>query len=659
MDILSILISGFTEMLSPGNILVMIAGLVFGIIGGMLPGIATVTAIALFVPFTFVMSPTTALCALGACYTGATYGGANASILINTPRQPASFVTTLDGYPMTLKGKAEEALYYALLASSAGGLFGALMLLFFYQPLSSLGLKFGSESFFWMGILGLTTLSAMFPNNIPRSLLAGLIGLGLSTVGLDPRGALPRFTFGYFPLVQGLDMVVLMIAFFSISQMLTILEDPADYIARYERNTHAFTTALSVIMIRRLKRLLLISCGLGTLIGMLPGAGGNVAAIISYNEARRWSKHPEQVGTGIPDGIVAPESANNASVGGALIPLMALGIPGSASAAVLAGGLLAQGMMPGPTMLEQNADVAFGFIVSLILAQIILIPVGYVLAKICTRILDVPKYYVIPAVITLSFCGAYALRSSLFDLLVLVIAGGLAYLCAKVKLPPVSMGLGVVLGPIVEESMMITIDRCQNTSPLDLFLFSPMSMFFILCCIVITALPFLTRKKHQQTSRKPTPDQVKSIVSGESAALVITALITVIYLCQALELKGSSWIFPTFIAVSILIITPFCIYQYIKNRPVKETLSYKYSTILIYYTIIVLTYALIYEIGLYQSMFICMLAMLIYSTSLRNKKLNIKIMFHYIIISAIVIGIQFIVFVHFLHIEAPESALFS
>ena len=654
MDILSVLGGGLVEMLTPGNLLVMITGLVFGIIGGMLPGIATVTAIALFVPFTFVMSPTTALCALGACYTGATYGGANASILINTPGQPASFVTTLDGYPMTLKGKAEEALYYALLASSAGGLFGAFMLLFFYQPLSSLGLKFGSESFFWMGILGLTTLSAMFPGNVARSLAAGLIGLGLSTVGLDPRGALPRFTFGYFPLVQGLDMVVLMIAFFSISQMLSILEDPADYIARYERDSRAFFHALRV-MAGRCKRLLLISCGLGTLIGMLPGAGGNVAAIISYNEARRWSKHPEQFGTGIAEGIVAPESANNASVGGALIPLMALGIPGSASAAVLAGGLLAQGMMPGPTMLEQNSSVAFGFIVSLILAQIVLIPVGYVLAKICTRILDVPKYYVIPSVITLSFCGAYALRSSLFDLLVLVIAGGLAYLCAKVKLPPVSMGLGVVLGPIIEESMIITIDRCQNSNPLDLFLFSPMSIFFIICCIVIIILPLITGKKHRRTTNEGVSGQRKALVSGESLALVILGVIAALYLYAALQLKGNSWIFPAFIAVSLLVLIPFCLYRYATCRPEKKPLAFRPGIIAVYYLIMTAGYFLIRPLGLYTSMFLCMAAMLVYSTTLRNMAFRAGLLLHYALVSIAVVGVQYLVFVHFLHIEAPES----
>ena len=416
--------------MTPSNLLVMIIGLAVGIIGGMLPGIAVVTAIALFIPFTFTMSPETALIALGAVYSGATYGGANASILINTPGQPSSVMTALDGYQLTLQGKAEEALYAALIASAWGGIIGTVVLLVFFRPLASVALKFGSESFFWMAIFGLTTLAAMFPGKVCKTMLAGAIGLGLSTIGLDPSGGIPRFTFGSFNLLQGFDMIVLMVALFSISQMLAVTEENADYIAKYDRVPGAFRRAWSAFVHSKL--VVTVTGVAGTFIGTLPGAGGTVASIIAYNEAKRWDKNPDRFGKGCLDGVMIPECANNACVGGALVPLMALGIPGSSSAAVMVGGLLAQGLTPGPAMFLNNSGIAYTFISSLFIANVFMIAVGYIIARVCTKILDVPKSIIVPSVITLSCIGAYSLRGTMFDVLVLLIAGGLAYIFLKI-----------------------------------------------------------------------------------------------------------------------------------------------------------------------------------------------------------------------------------
>ena len=435
MDLLtmfSALAAGSLNLLSPINIFVMFLGMTIGIIGGMLPGISVVTTLALFIPFTFSMPTNTALIALGAVFCGATYGGANAAILINTPGQPGSIATTFDGYPMTKQGRAEEGLYTALLASAFGGVVGALLLLLFFEPLSSVALKFGSESFFWMAIFGLTTLAAMSPGNVMKSLLGGCIGLALSTVGLDPADGMPRFTFDVYELVQGLDMVILMTSLFSFSQMLFLLESREGYIAELVRRKGAFMTALRGVWGAR--KLLTVMSAIGCFIGGLPGAGGSVAAIITYNEAKRWDKNPERYGTGVLEGVAVPEAANNACVGGSLVPLMALGIPGSASAAILMGGLLSQGLTPGPQLLEQNADVAYTFISSLIFVNIVMVLVGYVLVKVCSRILDVPKLVIIPTVITLSILGAYSLRNSMFDVLVLLITGGFSYLFLKANI---------------------------------------------------------------------------------------------------------------------------------------------------------------------------------------------------------------------------------
>ena len=488
----SALAAGSLNLLDPVNLLVMFVGVAIGIVGGMLPGISVVTTLALFMPFTFSMPATTALIALGAVFCGATYGGANAAILINTPGQPGSIATTFDGYAMTQQGRAEEGLYTALLASAFGGVVGALLLLLFFEPLSGIALKFGSEAFFWMAIFGLTTLAAMSPGNVMKSLLGGCIGLGLSTVGLDPADGFPRFTFDCYDLVQGLGMVVLMTSLFSFSQMLFLLESGDGYIADLVRRPKAFLTALKGVWACR-KLLTLMSC-LGCFIGGLPGAGGSVASIITYNEARRWDRNPDRWGTGVIEGV--PEAANNACVGGSLVPLMALGIPGSASAAILMGGLLSQGLTPGPQLLENNADVAYTFISSLIFVNIVMVLVGWVLVKVCSRILDVPKLVIIPTVITLSILGAYSLRNSMFDVLVLLLTGGGAYLCLKARISPASIALGVVLGPIIEEALSTTIMRSYSSSLPDLLVFSPMSLLFITLSAVSLLVPvYLARRK--------------------------------------------------------------------------------------------------------------------------------------------------------------------
>ena len=400
MDTLIYFLHGTITAFEPYNLLMMLVGLVLGIIGGMLPGINSVSTLALFIPFTFSMPPETALIALGSIYMGATYGGSIAAILINTPGQPASLATALEGYEMTKKGESRKALDTALMASAYGGVFGGLMLLFFFKPLSAAGLLFGSEAFFWLGVLGMSALATLYPGNVLRSLLAGLIGMALSTVGMDITSGMPRFTMDIPELAQGFDMVVLMIGIFSVTQMFTVIESSEEQIVSSEsRSSSLWRTTREIFGRFRL----LNGCSLlGTFIGILPGAGGTVASIMAYNEAKRFSKHPEQYGKGCIDGIIAPESANNASVGGALVPLLSLGIPGSAAAAVIVGGLMAQGISPGPQLLSKSPGIAFAFIASICACSLVMIPCGWIISRCCVRLLDLPTKIIIPAVITLA-----------------------------------------------------------------------------------------------------------------------------------------------------------------------------------------------------------------------------------------------------------------
>ena len=496
MELLQHVASGIGNAIQPVNLIVMVIGMAFGVIGGMLPGISVVTAIALALPFTFSLPTDTALIALGAVFCGSTYGGANAAILINTPGQPGSVATTFDGYPMTRKGEAQRAMLTALYASVFGGIVGVVILLLFFAPLSEIALKFGPAAFFWLAIFGLTTLAAMSPGNVLKGLLGGAIGLSISTVGLDPVAGTPRFTFGIQPLVQGFDMVVVMIGIFSFSQMLVLLEAPESHIAKYVRRYGVARQVISDLW-RNCKRVLVQSSILGTFIGTLPGAGGSIAAIIAYNEAKRWDSNPSRYGTGVIEGVAAPESANNAGVGGSLVPLMSLGIPGNAGAAVLMGGLLAQGLVPGPQLLTNHADIAYTFIVGLIVVNLVLLPVGAVIAKLSAQIVRIPKTYIIPTVIVLAVIGAYALRNNELDVVIMLATGTIAYLLIRVEIHPAPIALGLVLGPIVEQSLSVSLLLARaKTSVLDVLVFDPLAAFLIALCILALVLPiWLERKK--------------------------------------------------------------------------------------------------------------------------------------------------------------------
>ena len=633
----SALAAGSLNLLDPVNLLVMFVGVAIGIVGGMLPGISVVTTLALFMPFTFSMPATTALIALGAVFCGATYGGANAAILINTPGQPGSIATTFDGYAMTQQGRAEEGLYTALLASAFGGVVGALLLLLFFEPLSGIALKFGSEAFFWMAIFGLTTLAAMSPGNVMKSLLGGCIGLGLSTVGLDPADGFPRFTFDCYDLVQGLDMVVLMTSLFSFSQMLFLLESGDGYIAD---------------LVRR-KLLTLMSC-LGCFIGGLPGAGGSVASIITYNEARRWDRNPDRWGTGVIEGVAVPEAANNACVGGSLVPLMALGIPGSASAAILMGGLLSQGLTPGPQLLENNADVAYTFISSLIFVNIVMELVGWVLVKVCSRILDVPKLVIIPTVITLSILGAYSLRNSMFDVLVLLLTGGGAYLCLKARISPASIALGVVLGPIIEEALSTTIMRSYSSSLPDLLVFSPMSLLFITLSAVSLLVPvYLARRKGGAGSGGSWKPSARNVLRYDFLAALVCTLAGMFFIGESLELTGVAGIFPLVVFSCVAALGLIVLAQELGKRAVKAD-RVNYVNVVLYFAFAMLTWFLVEPLGFYTALFVCMVIMLCYGTfAVRRHALTAGNAARCLLLGAGITFAEYACFAWLLHVPTP------
>lgn len=477
------------NLFDPLNMFLMIAGLAGGIIIGALPGLSATMGVALMVPVTFAMDTTSGLVMLGAIYVGAIYGGANSAVLICTPGTPSSVATTFDGWPMCQKGQADQALYGSLISSSFGGLVGTVMLFCLAAPLARFALKFGGPESFWLCIFGLSTIAVMSSGNMIKGLLSGAIGLLVATVGLDPNAGVPRFIFGYYPLIQGIEVIPAMIGLFSFSQVLYLIGSYKPFLAKYNPQPGAFWGTFKELF-TKCKTVLMRSSLIGGLVGMMPGAGGEIASIIAYNESKRWDRNPEKYGKGAIEGVAASESANNAVIGGALIPMLTLGIPGSAVAAVMLGALLAKGIQPGFKVFTQSGELAYTFIMSQFAVNLMMLPVGYLLAKIMTRLLKIRLTLVAIGIVMLSVIGSYAIRNSMLDVWLVIVFGFIGYFCKRVGLDTGAMALGIILGPMIEENLgkCVYLSRASGDSVIQVFLESPVAIVLIL----LTALSLLT-----------------------------------------------------------------------------------------------------------------------------------------------------------------------
>lgn len=480
------------NLFEPLNILLMVLGLAGGIIIGALPGLTATMGVALMVPVTFALDATSGLIMLGAIYAGAIYGGSNSACLICTPGTPSSVATTFDGWPMCQSGHADKALYASLLSSSFGGFFGTVLLLFLAAPLARFALRFGGPENFWLCIFGLSTIAVMSSGNMLKGLLSGAIGLLVSTIGLDPHSGTPRFTFEYYPLVQGVEVIPAMIGLFSFSQVLYLIGTYKPFIAKYNPAPGVFRETFRELT-SKCKVILLRSSMIGGLVGMMPGAGGEIASIIAYNESKRWDKDPSKYGTGCIEGVASSESSNNAVIGGALIPMLTLGIPGSAVAAVILGALLAKGIQPGFKVFTASGELAYTFIMSQFLVNILMIPIGFFLARIMTRLLKIRLTLVAIGIVVLSVIGSYAIRNSMLDVWLVLIFGFIGYFFNRVGLDTGAMALGIILGPMIEENLgkTVSLSRAGSGSVMQVFFESPIALVLIALTLLSLATPFL------------------------------------------------------------------------------------------------------------------------------------------------------------------------
>lgn len=459
-----------------------IAGLIWGIIGGSLPGISASITMALLLPFTYTMAPVQAIAMLACTYIGAEYGGSIPAILIRTPGTNSAAATVIDGYEMKRQGRAGEALGISLWSGVIGSLFGLAMLILMTEPLSWVALAFKPTSYFALGILGLSVIASMTSGSLIKGLAAATIGLMIATIGTDPISGVNRFTFGSPELLGGVEPVLIMIGVFAVSELM--MQSGSRDIGGLREQVRVRLPSLS--MMNRLKRSQFIGCLLGTFEGLTPGGGGSIAAFLSYNEARRWSKTPEKFGKGSEEGVAAPEAANNTVASTALIPLLSFGIPSSNSTAVLLGGLLIHGLLPGPRLFEQNAAVVTGLYLSSFIATLAQIVVGILLLPVCVWLVNRPRAYLAGFILALILSGLYTLNTSLFDLSIALGMGLVGYLMRRAGFPFLPLILGVVLGHMVESSYRRSL--LLSGGDHAIFLEDPIAIGLLLASSVFIAL---------------------------------------------------------------------------------------------------------------------------------------------------------------------------
>ncbi|MFD1488200.1 tripartite tricarboxylate transporter permease [Ancylobacter vacuolatus] len=427
---------------------VAIIGLTWGILGGALPGISASITMALVLPFTYTMDPAMAIALLACVYIGAEYGGSIPAILIRTPGTNSSAATVIDGYELNRQGRAGEALGISLMSGVVGSLFGLAMLALLTEPLSWLALAFRPTSYFALGILGLSVIASMSGDSLLKGLASAVVGLMIATVGTDPISGVTRFTFDVADLLSGVEPVVVMVGLFALTELMS--QSGSTSVTQLGGSIRIRLPSWA--MMRKLRRSQAIGCFLGLFEGLTPGGGGSVAAFMSYNEARRWSKTPEKFGKGSEEGIAAPEAANNTVASTALIPLLSFGIPSSNSTAVLLGGLLMHGLLPGPRLFEQNPQVIDSLYVGSLIAIIAQIGVGVLILPACVWLVNRPRPYRAGFILALILSGLFTLNNSPFDLGLALALGLMGYLMRLARFPVLPMILGVVLGHMVESS---------------------------------------------------------------------------------------------------------------------------------------------------------------------------------------------------------------
>jgi putative tricarboxylic transport membrane protein len=492
METMHLLLHGFAVALQPMNLLFAFIGCVLGTLVGVLPGIGPSAATAILIPVTFVLQPTPAIIMLAAIYYGAMYGGTITSVLVNVPGEAASAVTCLDGYQMAKKGRAGAALAIAAIGSFIGGNLAVAALVVVALPLSNLALRFGPPEFFALMLIGLTMVTGLAGRSIVRAVMAATFGLLVAMVGLDPVQGAPRFTFGIPELVDGLNIIPVVMGLFGVSEILLNVESPAAQV--FDAKVTTLIPTLGDM--KRSVGPILRGTGIGLFLGLIPGIGTMVPTFISYTTERRISRTPDQFGTGMIEGVAGPETANNAYANAAMIPLFTLGIPASPTLAILMGGLMMNGLLPGPLLFQEHSDFVWAVIASFVVGNVVLLILNLPLIPMWVAVLRIPYGILFALILGFAVVGAYSVDTSVFGVAVTLAFGLLGYAFKKLDIPLAPFALTLILGPMMEKALRQSLE--MSGGELSIFYTRPLTATLLavaLIVLVVNTAPVFSRLK--------------------------------------------------------------------------------------------------------------------------------------------------------------------
>jgi len=495
MELLVNLFEGFGYLAGVAPIVAIVVGVILGILAGAMPGLSPSMGVALLVPFTYSLSPQVALILLVSIYIAANYGGSITAVTINTPGTPSAVVTSFDGYPLTLQGKAGIGLGTSLVSSTVGGIIGTIILIFFSVPLARLAVRLHPAEYFALAVFGLTTVASLGGKNWPKAFLAAMLGLLINTIGIDPISGVKRFTFGTYRLFDGFSLIPALIGLFALSEVFSRIEEFK--LEKQAETKYEKTQWPSFLDYWKLKFGILRSSILGTLIGIFPGAGATIAAFLSYDLAKKVSKDPDSFGKGNPEGVAAAEAANSSSVGGALVPLLALGIPGSATTAVLVGALMIHDIVPGPLLFVERPDIIYSLFAALLIANFVMLGLGLFGARLWVKVTVIPKKILLPMILVVSIVGSFSVSYSFFDVGTCVGFGIVGWILKKYGYPGAPIVLGMVLGKLAESNFR----RAVIMGGYKIFFTRPVSVILLAVALLSFIIPlYQTYKENKKKS---------------------------------------------------------------------------------------------------------------------------------------------------------------
>ncbi|HYC36046.1 MAG TPA: tripartite tricarboxylate transporter permease [Usitatibacter sp.] len=494
MEVLQHVLNGFAVAAQPVNIAYLFAGCVLGTIIGVLPGVGPAAGIALLLPVTAGMPATSALIMLAGIYYGAMYGGSTTAILINTPGESGSVMTTIDGYQMARNGRAGAALAISAIASFIAGTLGIVLLTLLAVPLSTFAIRFGPAEYFTLMVFALTAASALGGDSFAKGMISTVLGLIVATVGVDLQSGQARYTFGLPQLQEGFSFIVVVVGLFAVSEVFIAIEEHLSGTAKPMRVTGPIW--LTRDEWRRSVKPIARGGIVGFLVGVLPGAGSTIASILAYSIEKKWARDPSRFGKGAIEGVAAPEAANNASTAGAMVPLLTLGVPGSGATAIIMGAFIIYGIQPGPLLFQSQPALVWGLIDSMYLGNVMLLVLNLPLVGLFVRVLYIPTGILLPLILAISSIGVYSVNYSVFDLYVALAFGGIGYAFRKLGVPTAPLVLALVLGGMMEQSFRQAM-TISSANPV-IFVQSGISVTLLVATVLSIAVPLVMARRKRR-----------------------------------------------------------------------------------------------------------------------------------------------------------------